>query len=135
MAKLNLAHGIEEHTVHPLIGQQRVVNLPHSSGVRWLPADLRLVGEQEGGLRHPEEPLQEGEVDDGREGGEVEVGAEVDEADAGGAAADEQSGAEGVDEVDEEDVGRVAVERPLVRDGQRVAARQHGQQQDEHVHA
>ena len=98
-------------------------------------ADLRLVGEQECGLRHPEEPLQEGEVDDGREGGEVEVGAQVDEADAGGAAADEQRGAEGVDEVDEEDVGRVAVERPLVRDGERVAARQHGQQQDEHVHA
>ena len=97
-------------------------------------SNLRLVREQEGGLSHPEESLQEGEVHHGCEGGEVEVGAQIDEADAGGAAADHQSRAEGVDQVDKENVGGVSVEGPLVGDGERVAARQYGQQEEEHVH-
>ena len=79
--------------------------------------------------------MQEGEVHHGCEGGEVEVGAQIDEADAGGAAADHQSRAEGVDQVDQENVGGVSVEGPLVGDGERVAARQPGEQEDEHVDA
>ena len=97
--------------------------------------DLRLVRKQEGRLGHPEESLQESEVHHGCEGGEVQIGAQIDEADAGGAPADQQRCAEGVDQMNEEDVGRVSVERPLVGNGERVAARQHRQQQDEHVDA